>query len=337
MGKNGPPGWTSEAQAAAGEIQAPVHFGVGDEEYGTYVALPGLGCYSHVVDLIAPAGRDFGKPVPKRNHPYPWPEFRDGRLAALHKGAGRLIWQVNDNEEFSRVLLDEAVEKGTYAGISTFHFGKQNFVQTYPFLHRWYERLPFVALHDAHSRESWWWGNQLAGYRTLFIAKDPSWESWLEALEKRWVMAVRHDDITNWKTQFVGGSPTVRDHVTKLADKWKWWNAAGKQVRRPAAALTLLRPGMKFETGAPSAEGRLALRVRLWHDNSQQGQPLTPRAELVTLSVDGQRVEPSLQQGKDDRYFLYEFPSQPGSHRAEAIVKVLDSRRTVTIATAWRV
>ena len=58
--KNSPAGWVTEAQEIADRDRVPVRFGIGDEEYGTYVAVPGLGCYSHLVDLVASAGGNIG-------------------------------------------------------------------------------------------------------------------------------------------------------------------------------------------------------------------------------------------------------------------------------------
>jgi hypothetical protein len=75
-----------------------------------------------------------------------------------------------------------------------------------------------VGLQDAHGKESWWWGNQLSGFTTLFIAKEPTWDGWLEALDQNHVMAVRHDAITGWKTHLgrrLASSTGVRDEAIR--------------------------------------------------------------------------------------------------------------------------
>jgi hypothetical protein len=331
--KNSPPGWIEETQRIAGEQKVAVTFAVGDEEYGTYVELPGLGCYSHLVDLAAPYGNDFGKQLPKKEFPYPWQQFRDGRLDELQSGDGRLFWQFNENEELTRILLDEAVEMGTYAGIASFHFGNENFLHSQPYLHRWYERLPFVGLQDAHGRESWWWGNQLAGFTTLFIATEPTWDAWLEALERRHVMAVRHDAVSGWKTHLAGGSNAVRRFVKEREAEWRWWDDGGAQARRPAGALTVLRPGMRFEAGAP--ESGLALRLRLWQENTGRGVPDEPRAALLELTVDGRKVEPQLVESPQDRYYLAALEEAPGEHAAEARIRLAGSGREVSVKASW--
>ena len=332
--KNSPPGWVEEAQRVADDQQAPVVFAVGDEEYGTYVDVAGLGCYSHLVDLVAPQGTDAGEQLPKKNHPYPWQQFRDGRLSDLQDGDGRLFWQFLENEELTRILLDEAVESGTYAGIASFHFGNENFLHSQPYLHRWFARLPFVGLQDAHAKESWWWGNQLAGFTTLFLAEEPTWDAWLEALERRHVMAVRHDAVSGWKTHLAGGSDAVRRFVLEREKEWRWWDEGGAQARRPAGALTLLRPGAKFEAGAP--ESGLALRLRLWQENTSRGGPAEPRVELLAFTVDGRKVEPRLEQSDEDRYYLAALDDAPGDHAAEARLRIISSGRETSVRTAWK-
>ena len=332
--KNSPPGWIAEAQRVADAEHAPVLFTIGNEEYGTYVAVPGLGCYSHLVDTMVPYGADSGEQLPRKQYPYPWPEFRDTRIAALHRGRGRMVWQFNENEEITRVLLDEAIQRGTYSGISTFHFGYENFLFSQPFLQRWYGRIPFIGLQDAHGKESWWFSTYLSGFTTLFLARQATWDGWLEALDKNLVMSVRHDAITNWKTELAGGSPAMRDFVMKREREWRWWDDTGKQARRPVAALILLRPGMLFEVAAP--EQGLALRLRLWAENVNMGIPKEPRTELVELRVDGKRVQPVPHESREDRYFLYSFNDAPGAHQAEADVRILESGRLVTVSASWQ-
>jgi hypothetical protein len=332
--KNSPPGWIDECRRIARAENVPVGFHHGDEEYGTFTAVPGLGCYSHLVDLVAPYGRDSGRPLPRKNHPYPWAELRDTRIAALRAGAGRLIWQFLESEELTRVLLDEACARPTYAAIASFHFGNENFLHSQPFLQRWYERLPFVALQDAHGRESWWWATMLAGFTTLFVARDPSWESWLAALDRRHVLAVRHDAVTAWRTQLAGGSPALRDYVLRRAREWRWWDDTGRLVRRPPAVLSLLRPGDRFEAAAPLRG--LALRVRLWAENNGQGLPQQDQAELLALRLDGRAVAlPAPVRSREDRYYLLPLPDDSAPHWAEADVRLLAGGAITTLSRRW--
>ncbi|MCC6264160.1 MAG: prenyltransferase [Bryobacterales bacterium] len=336
--KNSPEGWVREARRIAAEEKAQVEFHIADEEYGTYVELPGLGCYSHLVDTLAPYGADTGVPLPKKAFPYPWETFRDGRLSKLRQGGGRLVWQFNENEELTRILLDEAAAKGTYSAIAAFHFGNENFLHSQPFLHRWAGRLPYVGLQDAHGKESWWWGKNLAAFRTLYVARDMGWAGWLEALETGRVMTVRHDEVTGWKTHYAGGSPELREFVNSREAEWRWWGKDGRNSRLPLGALTLLRPGMQFEEGAPSKG--FALRLRLAAETTNQGVPKASRAELVSLRVDGQTVDAPLRESKTDRYHLasLELSDTAGIlHRAEADIKDTGAGRTETLACSWRV
>lgn len=327
--KNAADGWIEEAQRIADARKVPVLFAVGNEEYGTYVKLAGLGTYSHLSDLVAPNNHKTGEQMPKKKFAYPWTEFRDTRIRELKQGSGRMIWQFNENEELTRVLLDEAAEARTYGAIATFHFGNENFLDSQPFLMRWYGRIPMVALQDAHGGESWWWGDFLSGFRTLFIAREPTWEAWLEALEHDRVMAVRYDKITNWQMQFAGGSPAVRKFVLDRKKEWCWWGDEGSARERPAAVMTVLKPGMRFEAGAP--ESGTTVRIRLWADNTGQAKPKEPRAELLSLSIDGKKVQPQSVSTDTDRYAIYNL-ADSSAHEATAAVRVLSTGRELTIS-----
>jgi hypothetical protein len=292
------------------------------------VSLPGLGTYSHLDDLVAPPDHDFGPQLPRKKFPYRWETFRDVRIRALKRGNGRMIWQFNENEELTRVLLDEATERGTYAAISSFHFGNENFLDSQPFLMRWYGVLPMIALQDAHGTEPWWWGDFLCGFRTLFVAKEPTWEAWLQALERQHVLAVRKDRVTGGQLQFGAGLPFIQQFAMDHQDQWCWWGKSGETRQRPAAVMTILSPGMRFETHTPHT-GK-SIRIRLWSDNTGHAKPMQPRAELVSLRIDGTSVHPRLITTDTDRYYIYESIPE-GAQVASAVVRVLGTGEEITL------
>jgi hypothetical protein len=329
--KNARPEWIAAAQAVAKARSAPVTFFVANEEYGTFIAIPGQGVYSHTVDLVAPAGVDFGRPLagPRDN---PWEEFRQQRIEPLEAARGRMIWQICDNEEFARYQLDDSVERGGYAAISSVHFA-QNFVWMLPFLMRYRRQIPIVALQDAHGGEAWWWADDLTGYRTLFLAEEPTWEGWLRALERQWVAAARHDAVTRYRTRLIGGGPGVQEVVRAREAQWKWWGDRPDDLRRPLVSLAALRPDDEFEQGRP--ERGIALRVRCWWEGRQWRE--RPVVELVSLEVDGEAVKPELIERRElvgkvrrliDVYHRHVIPAPaPGRHTATVTVRRLDTRR----------
>lgn len=321
--KNSPAGWIEQAQAAARRRNVPVTFFVANEEYGTWVSLPGQGTYSHLSDPIAPAGVDFGPPMTGRD--VPWEEFRDRRLGPLRRAGGRMVWQICDNEEFSRILLDDSLERGGYAALSTFHM-RQNFAAFLPWLYRYRGVIPFVTLQDAHGVEPWWWTDDLASHRTVFLAREPTWEAWLEALEKNWVVSIRHDEVTRYRTRILGGAPGVREIVLRHEDDWRWWGERPGEIRRPLVSIVAVRPGDRFEAGRP--ERGVGVRVRTAWSNNPAGAAVQPLAELVGLAVDGvrvptRRVERRGEKGRlEDVYEIAELPGLgPGRHVAVATVR----------------
>lgn len=333
--KNAKADWLARAQALADAQGVPVRFAVANEEYGTWVDFPGLGTYSHTSDLMAPAGAEIGASLANQGV-VSWPEFRTRRLVPLERGGGRLIWQFGENEELVRMLLDDSVERRGFAVISTFHFGNPDFTNTEPFLHRWRGRIPYIALQDAHGPEPWWFADQTTGMRTLFLAAEPTWEGWLRALERNWIVAVRRDGWTRGKTWMHSGSDEVAAFVRQRELTWRWWD--NPAIARPMVSLVAMRATDAFEAGRP--EQGLALRVRCAWENTAQGLPKTPLAELVRLEVDGREVatvpvsrqRPNGQ--REDHYHSGRMPAAAaGKHTATAVVRVLatgaEARRTI--------
>lgn len=326
--KNAKPGWIEAAQRVADRRKVPVTFFMADEEYGTHVSIPGLGDYNHVSDVLA-APRSQPGPSLAGKQALSWSEFKSQRLAALKKADGFAYWQFGDNEEFARVVLDESVEHGGYAAISTFHFGNPDFTNSEPWLNRYHGKLPFIALQDAHGGEPWWWSDMLTGFRTVFIAEDPTWSGWLNAVKNNWVASVRHDSVSSYQT-WRHGTSTVLGKLDQHPDQWRWWAEQPDDLRRPWALLTLLHPDDPFEAGKP--ERGLAVRLRCWWNTTNQGVPKTERVRLVSLTLDGQKVEAAAVEAKNpqgaiaDRYHLLSLPdTKPGPHTVVARVERIDT------------
>ena len=327
--KNAKPDWIARVQAIADAEQVPVNFFVANEEYGTWVNVPGLGTYSHISDLIAPAGADIGASLANQGV-VSWPEFRQRRLAPLQRAGGRLVWQFGENEELVRLFLDDSLERTGYAAISTFHFGNPDFTNSEPFLQRYRGRLPFIALQDAHGDEPWWFADMTTGFRTAFLAAEPTWEGWLNALERNWVVAIRHDALSEFNTWMHGGSPDVLDFIRQHQVDWQWWDNA--EIRRPLVSVVAVQPNDEFEVGRP-ARG-VTIRVRCAWENTTQGRPRTPLVELMTLTVDGAEVSPKLVASSPprggalvDHYHEFHLANPiAGPHSATATVRTVETK-----------
>ena len=335
--KNAKPGWILHAQSIADTQKVPVKFFVSNEEYGTWVNIPGQGTYSHTSDIIARAGSDFGAAQSNKGV-VSWNEFRERRLAPLEKAQGRLVWQFGENEELVRMFLDDSVERGGYAAISTYHFGNPDFTNSEPFLHRWRGQLPFVALQDAHGPEPWWFADMTTGFRTLFLAAEPTWKNWLIALKNNWVVPVRRDQWTAGRTWMHAASREVLEFVRARERDWRWWDNPG--IARPLVSIVAVRPDDELEIAHP--EKGIALRIRCAWENSPQGLLKQPIAEFVKLTVDGKEIAPSLVARKrpnglfEDHYHHLHLPDlKPGPHTAHVVVRVLATKQEFSRALSF--
>src|SRR5262249_37003609 len=151
-------------------------------------------------------------------------------------------------------------------------------------------RIPFVALQDAHGPEPWWFSDMTTGFRTVFLATEPTWEGWARALSQNWVAAVRRDAVSRNELWVHTGSKAVREAGLAREKEWRWW--ADGRARRPLVSVVVLRPQDTFEVGRPDAG--VSVRIRCAWENTTQGLAKKPITALVKVLVDGKEVTPEL-------------------------------------------
>src|SRR6185295_6529018 len=151
-------------------------------------------------------------------------------------------------------------------------------------------QIPFVALQDSHGPEPWWFADMTTGFRTLFIAKEPTWDGWLKALKANWVIPVRHDQWSGGKTWMHAASQEVREFVRARERDWRWWD--NPEIQRPMVSIVALSPQDQFEAARP--DKGVTLRIRCAWQNTPQGLLKQPLTELVKLFVDGTEAVPEL-------------------------------------------
>ncbi len=329
--KNAAPGWITAAQSVADKNGVPVRFFNSSEPYNKNVIIPGMGSFGHILDYIAPAGTviPFGDSTD-------FETLRKESLRPLQRANGGLLLQVSNNEPLARLLLDESLAAGAYLGISTIHFG-QNFLFFLPYLQEYRHRLPFITLQDAHGTEAWWWSGELTNHRTLFIAREPTYEALIHALKNNWVAAVRHDSISDYKTRMLGGTPEARAFFNRDSLNWAWWGRDSSVISPEWAAISLVNSTDSFEADRPSQGHRLRIRC-LW--SSVRETLKEPIVVLEALSVNNTActARPVVITNKrgtiTDAYYLCDLPPEPsGKYAISALLKNRYSGRTKNIET----
>ncbi|MEN0052411.1 MAG: prenyltransferase/squalene oxidase repeat-containing protein [Mucilaginibacter sp.] len=326
-------GWVEEAQKIADAKKVPVTFFLADEPHDNDVTVDGMGSFNHVLDYIAPAKY----PIHYSDNAT-YDELKKTTLKQLKDVNGGLLLQVSNNEPLARLLIDESINSNLgYLGISTVHFG-QNFAFWLPYLNEYRYRLPLVTLQDAHGIEAWWWADELTNHRTLFIAKEPTYEAMIKALKNNWVVGVRHDSVSNFKTRMLGGIEAARKFLISKEPSWKWWSTPDKLIR-PQVAITIIGKEDQYEAGKPETDLNIRIRCR-W--NSVREALKTPAATLQELKVDGQVVlaKDTVIKNKRgliaDAYYLYVWGNPTkGQHRIEATIKNLSTNAVETYTQTY--
>jgi len=196
---------------------------------------------------------------------------------------------------------------------------------TLPYMMRYRHEIPIISLQDAHG-EAWWWRGMLTGFRTLFLAREPTWEGWLEALREKRVVAVRHDLRTNGTLRMLGGSNEVRKAFLDRTAEWQWWkNGTEAVLEQMPVAIAVLRPEDRFETGRPEKGINVRIRLRQeWTEGKKlaSDSPVTCEA----ARIDGQSVKLEHVERKDakglleDAYELIRFAEAPDKGTALELV-----------------
>ncbi|MES2276716.1 MAG: prenyltransferase/squalene oxidase repeat-containing protein [Bacteroidota bacterium] len=326
-------GWIEEAQRIAKERNVPVTFFIADEPHDNDVTIAGMGSFNHVLDYIAPS-KD---PIHYADNAT-YDVLKNTTLKQLKEVNGGMILQVSDNEPLARILIDESLNSGLgYLGLATVHFG-QNFTFWLPYLYEYRYRLPLVTLQDAHGIEAWWWADELTNHRTLFIAKEPTYEAMITALKNNWTVGIRHDSLSNYKNRVLGGTEAARKFILAKEADWKWWGAPNKLIR-PQVAVTVIGKDDLHEAGKPASGLNIRVRVR-W--NSTRETLKSPAMALTELKVDGKTVavkDTTIKTKRNttaDAYSLYTW-GQPakGTHKIEATIQDVATKATQTYTQTY--
>ena len=247
--KNANPKWIASAQAEADRRGVPVAFFASNESYGERRNLPGLGNFSHLRDpAYPPKGAKGTRPFE--------------------------LWQICDHECCARIWLDS----GEYDGIGTFHFGCFDMSWILPFVYQYEETIPFVSNQDSHG-ETWWWRNELMAYRTVFLAKEGTWDAFRDACAKGLVTSVREDAHTAGRLRMLGGRPEAKARLRELEDEWRVRDLGD------LVSVQVLTPEDVFEVAHPK-KGRL-IRVRVDYRWRESKGVLDPTCRLATAKQGG--------------------------------------------------
>ena len=250
--KNATPKWLAAAQAEADRRGVPVTFFASNENYDEWREVPGIGKFSHLRDpAYPPKGAKGMRPFE--------------------------LWQICDHECCARVWLDS----GEYDGIGTFHFWCYDMTWLLPFLYQYEETIPFVANQDAHN-EAWWGRDDLMAFRTVFLAKEGTWDAFRDACAKGLVTSVREDAHTQGRLRMIGGRPEAKARIRELEGDWRV-RELGERV-----SVQVLTPEDVFERAHPKV-GRV-IRVRVdYHWRGGEGIS-NPSCRLATAREGGKEL-----------------------------------------------
>lgn len=165
----------------------------------------------------------------------PGPNFEDWIARLTKEGTAKHEWLDYDEkviricaenglaypeQDFEMDLAFDAYDRSYNAFLAGFNWAPSDFVRVFPWRERFVGRLAPVADADAHG-DLEKWSEHLDFTRNLYLAKDPSYDNFLDAaLNHRLVCVIAPRDGEN--AAFYGSKPAV-DFVKARIDEWRWW------------------------------------------------------------------------------------------------------------------
>ena len=117
-------------------------------------------------------------------------------------------------------LAFDAYDRNYNAFLAGFNWTPSDFVRVFPWRERFIGQLAPIADADAHG-DLEKWSEHLDFTRNLYLARDPSYEGFIDAASSsRLVCVIAPRDGED--VAFYGARPAV-DFVKARIDQWRWW------------------------------------------------------------------------------------------------------------------
>lgn len=148
-----------------------------------------------------------------------WPEYCEQVLGPLQK----LKCLCYPEQDFEQEHAYRAYDTPGYnAVLAGFNWAPRDFVRVFPWRERYVERLTPIADADAHGDLAKW-SAQLDHTRMLFIAREPTYASFLDAAANERVVCVIASPAGVDEGFSCYGPTAATEFARKHIGEWRWW------------------------------------------------------------------------------------------------------------------
>lgn len=152
---------------------------------------------------------------------FDWPEYRERVLMPIVDIGGLFMPEQEWEMAFSYMSFQDGEDlRAGYNIVHTAHFNGPDRIRAMPYRERHITRIGAVADTDSHGDVEEWREN-LEGYRTLYLARTPALDDYLDAVLHGRAVTVIRDDVPGGLTYY--GRPEVVEYVKGRIEQWRWW------------------------------------------------------------------------------------------------------------------
>jgi len=199
--------FVNECRLYAREHGIPVQIVASDEQYAANLNISSIGAFGHVANIVGEHFFVFPRMAT-------WSVFKRD-IKRLHDLQGLIHLQTDYCPEFTIALLDDSVLSGDGYDAASFDLLGQ------PWTERYWRVLPMIYSADAHY-DLWQTRHKYETDRTLFIARNNTWEGFLDAVRANRIVRVFLDGREGVNVIMVG-RPLAVKYVRDRMEEWAWW------------------------------------------------------------------------------------------------------------------
>jgi hypothetical protein len=212
-------GFASEAHDFASEQGLDNLVLLSPEEYGVRYYFPGYGYLLHISEFIGEVGKPYGHRYFGEGNWPTYEEFKDLGMGPIHDSGGLFFSDFLKPFDMFDIIVSDSLESSDSYDLFAGRVGGQNALLSNPEFRKYIGQVPLIYNSDSHG-DSWEMTGRMIGASTIYLARDGSWDSFVEAVRLNRIACVdrRGGGFT------IYGRPEIVNYLQENLEEWSWWD-----------------------------------------------------------------------------------------------------------------
>ena len=210
--------FAAEARNVGEELGSGQLILISPEEYGVRYEIPGYGFMYHISEFVGVVGHSYG-------HRYfgagNWPtyeEFKVKGIASVHDGGGLFFSDFLKPFDVYDMIVSDSIDSCESYDLFAPVVGVQDALLSNPEFRKYIGQVPLIVNTDSHY-DSWRMIGRTNVASTLYLARNGSWEGFLEAVQLNRLASIMRDQ----RGVTIYARPDLTKFLYGTIDLWSWW------------------------------------------------------------------------------------------------------------------